>query len=158
VPLKLKVIVVDRTRSPFLKEGELFYIDRLNKYTQVEWIEVKPSMIKKGRPADKVLTAEGQAIARRLMPRDYLVALDRSGHQYDSVGLADWFDKLSMDHGGWISFVIGGPLGLSKDLLKSAQNILSLSKLTLTHEMCRLLLLEQIYRAFTIMKGEKYHK
>ena len=105
MPLKLKVIVVDRTRSPFLKEGELFYIDRLNKYTQVEWIEVKPSMIKKGRPADKVLTAEGQAIARRLMPRDYLVALDRSGHQYDSVGLADWFDKLSMDHGGWISFV-----------------------------------------------------
>ena len=158
MPLKLKVIVVDRTRSPFLKEGELFYIDRLNKYTQVEWIEVKPSMIKKGRPADEVLTAEGQAIARRLMPRDYLVALDRSGHQYDSVGLADWFDKLSMDHGGWISFVIGGPLGLSKDLLKSAQNILSLSKLTLTHEMCRLLLLEQIYRAFTIMKGEKYHK
>ena len=158
MPLKLKVIVVDRTRSPFLKEGELFYIDRLNKYTQVEWIEVKPSMIKKGRPADKVLTTEGQAIARRLMPRDYLVALDRSGHQYDSVGLADWFDKLSMDHGGWISFVIGGPLGLSKDLLKSAQNILSLSKLTLTHEMCRLLLLEQVYRAFTIMKGEKYHK
>ena len=158
MPLKLKVIVVDRTRSPFLKEGELFYIDRLNKYTQVEWIEVKPSMIKEGRPADKVLTAEGQAIARRLTPRDYLVALDRSGHQYDSVGLADWFDKLSMDHGGWISFVIGGPLGLSKDLLKSAQNILSLSKLTLTHEMCRLLLLEQIYRAFTIMKGEKYHK
>ncbi len=158
MPLNLRVIVVDRTRSPFLKEGELFYIERLNKYTRVEWIEVKPAMIKKGRPADEVLAAEGQAIARRLMPRDYLVALDRSGHQYDSVGLADWFDKLSMDHGGWISFVIGGPLGLSKDLLKSAQNILSLSKLTLTHEMCRLLLLEQIYRAFTIMKGEKYHK
>jgi 23S rRNA (pseudouridine1915-N3)-methyltransferase len=158
VPLKLKVIVVDRTRSPFLKEGELFYIDRLNKYTRVEWIEVKPAMIKKGRPADEVLTSEGQAIARRLMPRDYLVALDRSGHQFDSVGLADWLDKLSMDHGGWISFVIGGPLGLSKDLLKGAQKILSLSRLTLTHEMCRLLLLEQVYRAFTIMKGEKYHK
>ncbi len=158
MPLKLRVIVVDRTRSPFLKEGELFYIDRLNKYTRVEWIEVKPAMIKKGRPADEVLTAEGQAIARRLMPRDYLVALDRSGHQYDSVGLADWLDKLSMDHSGWISFVIGGPLGLSKDLLKRAPQVLSLSRLTLTHEMCRLLFLEQIYRAFTIMKGEKYHK
>jgi 23S rRNA (pseudouridine1915-N3)-methyltransferase len=156
--LKLRVIVVDRTRSPFLKEGELFYIDRLKKYAKVEWIEVKPAMIKKGRPADRVLKAEGQAITRRLMPRDYLVALDRSGHQYDSVGLADWLDKLSMDHGGWISLVIGGPLGLSEDLLKNAQKVLSLSKLTMTHEMCRLLLLEQLYRAFTIIKGEKYHK
>jgi 23S rRNA (pseudouridine1915-N3)-methyltransferase len=156
--LKLRVIVVDRTRSPFLKEGELFYIDRLKKYAKVEWIEVKPTMVKKGRPADGVLTAEGQAIARRLMPRDYLVALDRSGHQYDSVGLAEWLDKLSMDRGGWISLVIGGPLGLSKDLLNNAHKVLSLSKLTLTHEMCRLLLLEQLYRAFTIIKGEKYHK
>jgi 23S rRNA (pseudouridine1915-N3)-methyltransferase len=158
VPVKLKVIVVDRTRSPFLKEGELFYMDRLKKYTRVEWIEVKPATIKKGRPADEILTSEGQAITRRLMPTDYLVALDRSGHQYDSIGLADWLETLSMDRGGWISFVIGGPLGLSKDLLKNAQKILSLSRLTLTHEMCRLVLLEQVYRAFTIMKGEKYHK
>ena len=158
MPLKLRVIVVDRTKSPFLKEGESFYIDRLKKYTRVEWIEVKPAMIQKGRPTDEVIAAEGQAIARRLMPRDYLVALDRLGHQYDSVGLADWLDKLSMDRGGWISFVIGGPLGLSKGLLKSAEKVLSLTRLTLTHEMCRLIFLEQIYRAFTIMKGEKYHK
>ena len=92
------------------------------------------------------------------MPTDYLVALDRSGQQYDSEGLAAWFDKLSMERGGWISFVIGGPLGLPSDLLKRAQKVLSLSSLTLTHEMCRLFLLEQVYRAFTIMKGEKYHK
>ena len=136
----------------------MFFLDRIKKYTQVEWIEVKPTQIKKGRSIDDVLTAEGKAIARRLMPREYLVGLDRSGHQYDSEGFAAWFDKLSLEHGGWISFMIGGPLGLSEDILKRAQKVLSLSRLTLTHEMCRIFLLEQVYRAFTIMKGEKYHK
>jgi len=156
--LKLKVIVVDRTRSPFLKEGESFYLRRLRKYVQVEWVEVKPAKIKKGRPEEEILAAEGQAIARKLGPRDCLVPLDRSGHQYDSEGLAAWLDKLSTSTGGWISFIIGGPLGLSKELLDRAHKILSLSRLTLTHEMSRLLLLEQLYRAFTIMRGEKYHK
>ena len=156
--LKLRVIVIDRTRSPFLKSGESFYLDRLNKYARVEWIEVKPAAIKKGKTPKEVLSIEAQTITKRLAPADFLVALDRTGHQYDSVELADWLAKLSVDLTGWISFVVGGPLGLSKDLLKKAQKVLSLSRLTLTHEMCRLLLLEQIYRAFTIIKGEKYHK
>ena len=155
---KIRVIVVDRTRSPFLKQGESFYLDRINNYARVEWVEVKSASIKKGRPEEEVLNVEGEAITRRLMPRDYLIALDRAGHQYDSEELADWLNKFYMDRGGWISFVIGGPLGLSRDLMKRAQKVLSLSRLTLTHEMCRLFLLEQIYRAFTIMKGEKYHK
>ena len=156
--LKLRVIVIDRTRSPFLKSGESFYLDRLNKYARVKWIEVKPAKIKKGRKHKEVLDVEAQAITKRLTPGDVLVALDRTGHQYDSMGLADWLEKLSVDQSGWISFVIGGPLGLSKELIEKAQKVLSLSRLTLTHEMCRLLLLEQIYRAFTIIKGEKYHK
>jgi 23S rRNA (pseudouridine1915-N3)-methyltransferase len=67
-------------------------------------------------------------------------------------------DRLSTGAEGWISFVIGGPLGLSQELLDQADKILSLSRLTLTHEMSRLLLLEQLYRAFTIIRGEKYHK
>ena len=156
--LKLRVIVVDRTRSPFLKSGESFYLDRLSKYARLEWIEVKPARITKGSDPKDVLGVEAQAITKRLTPGDFLVALDRTGYQYDSVELADWLDKLSVDQTGWINFVVGGPLGLSKDLLEKAQKVLSLSRLTLTHEMCRLLLLEQIYRAFTIIKGEKYHK
>lgn len=156
--LKIRVIVVDRTRSPFLKEGEAFYMDRINHYARVEWVEVKPAEIKKGRPEEEVLKIEGEAIDRRLKPKDYLVALDRRGHQYDSEELAAWLEKVYMDRGGWVSFVIGGPLGLSGDLINKAQKVLSLSRLTLTHEMSRLFLLEQIYRAFTIIKGEKYHK
>lgn len=156
--LRLRIIVVDRTRSPFLKEGESFYLKRLSKYSQVAWEEVKPVKIRKGRTTEDVLNAEGAVIARRVAPVDYLVSLDRSGRQYDSEGLAQWLQDLSIEAKGWVCFAIGGPLGLSKPLLERADTILSLSRLTLTHEMSRLILLEQLYRAFTIMQGEKYHK
>jgi len=92
------------------------------------------------------------------MPRDYVIALDRSGKTYTSKGLAGWLDKLSIHVGGWVSFVIGGPLGLSSSVLERSQGIFSLSRLTLTHEMSRLILLEQLYRALTILRGENYHK
>ncbi len=150
--------MIDRTRTPFLKEGETLFLKRLRRYAQIEWIEVKPSKITKGRPPQEILDREGRAIARFLNPRDYVVALDKSGLQYDSEGLADWLKKLSTTTGGWICFVIGGPTGLSAEIKGQAQEILSLSKLTLTHEMCRLFLLEQVYRAFTIMEGRRYHK
>jgi 23S rRNA (pseudouridine1915-N3)-methyltransferase len=156
--LKLKIIVVDRTRSSFLKAGESFYLERLRKYVQVEWVEVKPSKIRKGRPEEEILGREAQAIAPKVAPRDYLVPLDCSGCQFDSEELAAWLDNLSTSTGGWVSFIIGGPLGLSRELLDRADKILSLSRLTLTHEMSRLLLLEQLYRACTILRGEKYHK
>ena len=156
--LKLKIIVVDRTRSPFLKEGESFYLERLRRYAHTEWVEVKPARIKKGRPQHEILSAEGASIIKKLLPRDYLIALDRSsGKALDSEGLAARIDELSFSHSK-LTFVIGGPLGLSKDILHRAGEILSLSRLTLTHEMSRLLLLEQLYRAFTILNNEKYHK
>jgi len=156
--LKIRFIVVDRTRSPFLKEGESYYLERLRKYARVEWIEVKPAKIRKGIPTEDILTSEGDFITKRFAPDDYLVALDPSGHQYDSEELAAWLNGLSTNVRGWVCFIIGGPLGISKKILDQAHKVLSLSKLTLTHEMTRLFILEQIYRAFTILKGEKYHK
>ena len=155
--LKLKFIVVDRTRSSFLKEGESFYLERLRRYAHTEWLEVKPARIKKGRPPQDILSTEGLLILKRTLPKDYLIALDRSGKALDSKGLAAKIDDLSVSHHG-LTFVIGGPLGLSKDVLQRAREILSLSKLTLTHEMSRLILLEQLYRGFTILNNEKYHK
>lgn len=156
--LKIKFIVVDRTRSPFLKEGETLYLDRLRKYARVEWAEVKPAKIRKGTPDKDILIIEGQNIVRKIEQNDYLVALDRTGHQYNSEELSDYLNRLSISVDGWVCFVIGGPLGLSKEILDRADKVLSLSRLTLTHEMSRIFLVEQVYRAFTIMKGEKYHK
>jgi 23S rRNA (pseudouridine1915-N3)-methyltransferase len=155
--IKLKIIVVDRTRAPFLKEGESFYLNRLERYAQTEWVEVKPESIKKGKPSVHILAVEGGSIKKKLLPRDYVIALDRTGKDCDSEGLAAKVNELALSHDR-LAFVIGGPLGLSKEILKKAQEVLSLSRLTLTHEMSRLLLLEQIYRAFTIINNEKYHK
>jgi 23S rRNA (pseudouridine1915-N3)-methyltransferase len=156
--VKIRIIVVDRTRSLFLAEGQAFYLKRLQNYAQVEWVEVKPVKITKGRSDQEILHLEGQALIRKRASKDYLVALDRSGRQYGSEEFASRLEKAGMNATGGISFMIGGPLGLSRGALAEADEILSLSKFTLTHEMSRVLLLEQIYRAFTILKGEKYHK
>ncbi|MFH1480341.1 MAG: 23S rRNA (pseudouridine(1915)-N(3))-methyltransferase RlmH [Pseudomonadota bacterium] len=156
--LKIRIIVVGKTKAPFLKEGEAFFLDRLRRYARVEWIEVKPSKMIKSRSIEEILTEEGEAMARRLDRGDYLVTLDRLGRQFDSEGLSRWLDKLSTSIRGWICFIIGGPLGVSKEILERSHKSLSLSKLTLTHEMSRLLVLEQLYRAFTILRGGRYHK
>ena len=156
--LKIRIIVVDRTRSAFLREGESFYLKRLRKYVQADWDEVRPAKMVKGRRDEEILDAEGEILSRKLSPKDYVVALDRAGEPLDSEALARWLEHLSRRAPGGVSFLIGGPLGLSKTLLNRAQKVLSLSRLTLTHEMSRLLLLEQLYRAMTILKGEKYHK
>ena len=155
--VKLKIIVVDRTRAPFLKEGESFYLKRLRRYAHTEWVEVKPTPIKKGIPIQGILAAEGASIEKKVLPRDYLIALDRSGKAFGSKGLAARIETLSLSHDR-LTFIIGGPLGLSKAVLEKANEAFSLSRLTMTHEMSRLLLLEQLYRAFTILNNEKYHK
>lgn len=155
--LKIKIIVVDRTRSSFLAEGEAFYLDRLKRYANTEWLETKSAKIKKNRPVQGILDKEGDFIAKKLVPQDYIIGLDRSGKTFDSKGLASWIDRLSISH-NQLAFVIGGPLGLSKKILDRTRETLSLSRLTLTHEMSRLFLLEQLYRAFTIINNEKYHK
>ena len=156
--LKIRIIVVDRTRSAFLKEGESFYLERLRRYVQVEWGEVKPAMITKAMPTEEILAREGERIFQRLAEHEYLVSLDRSGKQYDSEELAAWLDSLNMKGEAQATFIIGGALGLSRELLQRSSTVLSLSKFTLTHEMSRLVLLEQLYRGFTILRGEKYHK
>jgi 23S rRNA (pseudouridine1915-N3)-methyltransferase len=112
----------------------------------------------KGRPQEEILRLEGQALIRKRGSKDYLVALDRTGRQYGSEEFAGRLEKAALNANGGVTFMIGGPLGLSGEALAEADEILSLSKFTLTHEMSRVLLLEQIYRAFTILKGEKYHK
>lgn len=155
--LKIKIIVVDRTRSAFLSQGESFYLDRLKRYARIEWLETKPARITKGSPVQRILDQEGNFITKKLQSQDYAVALDRTGKAFDSEGLAAWIDRLSISHNR-LAFVIGGPLGLSKTVLSRANETLSLSRMTLTHEMSRLVLLEQIYRAFTIINNEKYHK
>ncbi len=155
--LTIRLVVVDRTRQAFLKEGEEFYIKRIKRYARMEWIEVKPEGRKALSSPEDAMVSEGKAIARKLTPREYVISLDREGRAFDSIGFARFIEKLSM-HQSSICFVIGGALGISREILERSNERLSLSTMTMTHEMARLFLLEQIYRAFTILNNEKYHK
>lgn len=156
--LKLNFIVVDRTKVSYLRKGEEEYLKRLKRFVRYRYIEVKPEKIVKGKSDLEISDKEGERILSKLAKGDYLIALDRSGRQYSSRNFASWLKKLSLDIEGSVCFAIGGPVGLSRHVLKNADSVLSLSKMTMTHEICRLLLLEQTYRAFTIMEGHKYHK
>ena len=154
---KIRIIVVEKTKSSFIEEGERFYLKRLQRYAQVEWVEVKGRRITPGSSRDDILAREAEAISARLGPHDHLIVLCRQGSGIDSEGLASRLERLCGEKAP-VTFVIGGPLGLGKEIYRRSKEALSLSSLTLTHEMSRLILLEQLYRAFTIMRNEKYHK
>ncbi len=149
--------MVDRTREKFLAEGQNFYMKRLKKYAQVEWVETKPVRINKNRTTPEVLSLEGDAILKRIHSGDHVIALDRKGKAFTSRQLATRMEKIPLI-ASRITFIIGGPLGLAEKVLEKADETLSLSKMTFTHEMSRVLLMEQLYRAFSIINNEKYHK
>lgn len=154
---KIRIIVVDRTKAPFLVEGERFYLKRLRRYIPVEWVEVRGRRITTGSPPEEIRDKEAEAISARLGRQDHLIALCQQGTRLDSVGFAGYLDRLCHEKAA-VAFVIGGPLGLGGEVFRRSRETLSLSPFTLTHEMSRLILLEQLYRAFTIMRNEKYHK
>ncbi len=154
---KLKFIVVGRTKAPFIREGERFYLERIRHYIGTEWIQLKPIPITRGRAEEEILKKEAEQIKRQVRENDLVIVLDARGRFLDSMGFSRQLERWTMS-GKPLSFVMGGPLGLHQSLLDQADEKLALSPMTLTHEMARLVLLEQIYRAFTIMKGEKYHK
>jgi 23S rRNA (pseudouridine1915-N3)-methyltransferase len=106
---------------------------------------------------DGNIEKEGASILKRLRERDTVVLLDEHGKMYDSVGFSDYISKLLCEIEGRLVFVIGGAFGLSQEVRKRAGEIISLSKMTMPHELCLLLLSEQLYRAFSIIAGTDYH-
>ncbi|NLD38753.1 MAG: 23S rRNA (pseudouridine(1915)-N(3))-methyltransferase RlmH [Desulfatiglans sp.] len=156
--IRFNFIMVDRTRASYIREGEEEYLKRLKRFVSYKWTEVRPVKITRGISDEEVIRKEGDHIIEKIEHGDYLIALDKGGKQYSSEGFASLIKKLSDENRGQVCFIIGGPLGLSEDVKKRADQTLSLSELTLTHEMVRLILTEQIYRAFTILERHKYHK
>ena len=154
---RIKILVVDRTRMGFLKEGQELYLERLSHYTKVEWIEIRPMKHKKGLGVQKILEQEATMLKKRIRPEDYVIALHSRGKAYSSETFAFHLQEL-LEQGRTVLFLVGGPLGIEKHLLGEAHETISLSPLTFTHEWSRVVLLEQIYRAFTIIRGENYHK
>jgi 23S rRNA (pseudouridine1915-N3)-methyltransferase len=155
--LRFELLFLGKTRESYLAAGISDYAKRLCRYIHTDIRVLKEGKPQKNEP-ESMIIEKGSDILLQNVQGSCLVCLDRSGKELDSLELATQMEKWEMQGQQKITFVIGGPLGLSQTSLAQADLVLSLSRLTLTHEMSRLLLLEQLYRACTIRAGEKYHK
>jgi 23S rRNA (pseudouridine1915-N3)-methyltransferase len=156
--MKIHLVFVGKTRELYLREGIEDFLGRLRRYAQVEVKTVRSERLARESQATRVVTAESQKVAAAVPRNAHFVVLDQQGKQMSSEGLAHWWLKLEQAGCRELCFAVGGVLGFSNELRNQAQTVLALSKMTYTHEMSRLILLEQLYRACTIMRGEKYHK
>lgn len=153
--LNLTFISIGKTNEPYVKDGLEKYLKLLSKYAKVDWIELNDVKNAGKLPPDKLKEAEAEIIANAIPDKSAVVFLDEIGKQYDSQKFSSFLEKKSNDHSK-LTFVIGGSYGLSEAVKKRGESI-SLSAMTFNHQMVRLILTEQIFRAFTIMKGTGYH-
>ena len=162
--VKIRIVAVGKTKEGWIKEGKLHYQKLLRKYAQVELLEMREEKIVRSKEADAILEIEAERILKALEGGDFSsstslsVALDKAGRQTSSEGFAQMIEENLNRGRSEFTFVLGGALGLSRRVLDACRMKLSLSQMTFTHEMSRLILLEQIYRAFSILKGTGYHK
>jgi 23S rRNA (pseudouridine1915-N3)-methyltransferase len=156
--MKVDIIFVGKTREPYLREGIEDFLARLRRYVPVAIKIVRAERLKEEGHTGRVVAVESERVAAAVLQNSHLVILDRLGKQMTSEALARWWQRLEREGCRRLSFAVGGVLGFSDELRQQAQTLLSFSKMTFTHEMSRLILLEQLYRACTIMRGEKYHK
>ena len=156
--MKIKIIVVGKTKEAFVQAGEQEFRKRIPKYTDLEWVIIKPEKISEKSNELRIKSNDADRIKEKITTAEWIVALDSNANQLRSEKFADFFHRKMIIEQNCVTFIIGGPIGLGENILQIANEELSLSKMTFTHEMTRLILLEQIYRAFTIIRGEKYHK
>ena len=156
--MRFKILWIGKTKSAPIKVMVEDYLKRIRRFTPCDTREVRDlSRIQSRRTAD-LIAAEGEEIIRHLPQSGHIVALEENGKQFSSEDFSRWMESEQNTGTREITFVIGGPEGLSRTIAQRAHLVLSLGKMTWTHEMCRVLLLEQIYRVLCIMHKIPYHK
>ena len=155
--MKIELLFLGKTKETYLEHGIQDYLKRLSHYNSVE---IKTLKVKKqhGKSENEIKNYESSLFNSQLESNDYRIVLDNRGKQITSENLSELICDLEQRGVKKANFIIGGPVGLADEQLKKADLIISFSKMTFTHDMVRLLLLEQLYRAYTIKAGEKYHK
>lgn len=154
--MKIEIIVISKDKDSWVREISREYLARLSRSCDISFIVLKEESI--GGDVQKVKIKEGQRIIDKLKDGYIWVALDVAGPMYDSLQFARAVESWRDHRGGKVQFIIGGPLGVSQHVLEMMHETISLSKMTFTHQMVRGMLLEQLYRAFEILKGSSYHK
>lgn len=154
--MKITLLVVGKTTDPRLASLIDEYRQRLTHYVPFELVVLPDLKNAKSLTEEQVKTAEGEAILRFLTPAMEVILLDEHGREFRSVEYADWLQK-KMGAGRDLTLVIGGPYGFSKPVYDRADGKLSLSQMTFSHQMIRIMAIEQLYRAMTILRHEPYH-
>lgn len=156
--MKIKIIALGKIKEKFLKDGINEFLKRLTPYASVTIQELAPIEIKDENLVGKILLEEGEKILANIKPQDFVITMEIKGKQFSSEEFASKIKDLTNDGTQEIVFVIGSSCGIGENVSKRANLKMSMSKMTFLHQFARLILVEQIYRAFKIIKGETYHK
>ncbi len=156
-PMKITLLTVGKTDRDWVRQGLDIYVSRLKHYVPFSIVEIPELKNVSAMTKDQIKVKEGELILKNIRNTDDVVLLDERGREYSSVELAGIIQNKINHEGKDIVYVIGGAYGFSDAVYARANSKLSLSRMTFSHQMVRAIFAEQIYRAFTIMKGEPYH-
>ena len=159
--MNIKIIAVGKIKEKYMKEGIKEYLKRLSKYCNLEIIEVEdekaPENLSK-KDIEIIKNKEGRKLLSKIPQNSFIISLEIEGKEISSEELSKKMEDLMVSGINDITFIIGGSLGLSQEVRNKANYKLSFSKMTFPHQLMRIILLEQIYRGFRIIRGEPYHK
>ena len=155
--MKIRLICIGKTSSNYLLEGEKEYLKRLSHYCKVEKVEI-PDIKKSNKLSQNDLKdLEGKEFLKQINPNERVILLDEKGKSYDSTKFSKQLQQIMNQGGKGICFLVGGAYGFSDEIYAKSEDKIRLSEMTFSHQMVRLFFLEQLYRGFTILKGEPYH-
>ena len=155
--MKLQLWSVGKAHEPFVKDGITIFTNRISNYYPVEWHILPPPKNIAQLPEGEIKKKEGEIVLQKLQKEDFLLLLDEHGKQFNSEGLATFIQNRANESTKNIIILIGGAFGVSNDVNKRANFTWSLSPLVFPHQLVRLIVAEQLYRACTIIRNEKYH-
>jgi 23S rRNA (pseudouridine1915-N3)-methyltransferase len=155
--MKIKLLTIGATPKNYLLEGELVFEKRVSNYIPFEKIEIPDIKNAKNLSKDQIKTEEGKLLLQKVNATDFVILLDERGKEMRSTDFAEWLQLIMNQGPKQVVFVVGGPFGFSDAIYNRANRRLSLSQMTFSHQMIRLFFMEQLYRAFTILKNEPYH-
>ena len=155
--MKILLLAIGKTDDDYLITGIKKYVGRIGHYVSFEMKEIPDIRNRKTLNEDQQKKAESFLLLQQLQPGDHVVLLDENGKQFTSVGFSESLEKQMATGAKRIVFIIGGPYGFAQEVYDRANAMMSLSPMTFSHQMVRLIFVEQLYRAFTILKGEPYH-
>lgn len=155
--MRLTLLTVGKTDIPWVREGLEMYVSRLGHYAPFSLKEIPELKGVSALTREQIRKKEGELILAQLKPADEVILLDEHGREYRSVEFAEWLGRRMAGSGRDLVFVVGGAYGFSEAVYARAAGKLSLSKMTWSHQLVRTIFAEQLYRAFTILRGEPYH-